>query len=294
MTPPVISIIVPTYGRPKTIAECVEHLCNLSGPAFEVVIVDDGSPEPVEELIDLRNARSVRVIRQENQGPGAARNRGAREATGQFLAFTDDDCRPVAGWLDAFHRRLMEGDDVLAGGPVINALSRNPYAAASQDIITFLYETDNTHTAFFTSNNFACRKDIFERIGGFDESLRIASEDRDFCIRCREAGLATVRVPGACVKHFHDLSLTSFWRQHFRYGIGARQLSDKLAAGNAGSGLTVRKPNFYARLVTQPFRNGGRHRFGRSLLIALSHVAMAFGFRSAGPRPSRPKSVSSR
>ncbi|MCQ8186317.1 glycosyltransferase family 2 protein [Parvularcula maris] len=293
MTSPVFSIIVPTYNRPKQIADCIAHLRGLAGPPFEIIVVDDGSPEPVGGPIGSESPVPVRIIRQENQGPGAARNRGAKEAAGTFLAFTDDDCRPVSGWLEAFYRVLSERGDVLAGGPVINALTSNPYAAASQDIITFLYETDNTDTAFFTSNNFACRKDVFESVGGFDESLRIASEDRDFCIRCRVAGIETVRVPEASIEHFHDLSLRSFWRQHFRYGIGARQLSDKLNAGQPGSGLSVRRPDFYARLLTHPLRSGGKHRLGRSLLIALSHIAMAFGFRSAAPRPSRPRSASS-
>ncbi|GGY38014.1 glycosyltransferase family 2 protein [Parvularcula lutaonensis] len=278
MTPD-FSIVIPTYNRPGEIRGCIDALTSLRGPSFEVIVVDDGSDEPVASVLDRSQADiDVRVIRQANKGPGAARNRGAREARGRFLAFTDDDCRPVEGWLEAFADSLAEHPDRLAGGLVVNALTGNPFAAASQDIIAYGFLEDTTELTFFTSNNFACHREAFLALGGFDEALRISSEDRDFCIRWRAAGKQTVRADDALVHHRHELDLRGFWEQHTNYGRGARQMSDKLKVTGDAPPLHVRGPDYYADLISFPFRAGGKHRFARSMLIVLSHIAMARGF----------------
>ncbi|NNU16645.1 glycosyltransferase [Parvularcula sp. ZS-1/3] len=279
MTGPEFSIIIPTYGRPEQIAACVESLRGLEGPSFEVVVVDDGSPEPV--MIDpalYADDFALRVIRQENAGPGAARNRGANEAHGRYLAFTDDDCRPCPDWLERYLAVLDGHPERLAGGLVVNGLERNVFAAASQDIITFLYKKDGADLAFFTSNNFACAREAFLDCGGFDPALRTASEDRDFCIRWRARGGETVQAECAIVEHFHDLRMESFWRQHTNYGRGARDLSDKLERTGDAEPLRVRGFGFYRDLVSWPYAAGGSGKLARSLLIVLSHVAMARGF----------------
>jgi GT2 family glycosyltransferase len=290
MTAPLFSVIVPTYNRPSAIKACAEGLLALPHPSFEVIIVDDGSDEPAElALAEHAGDPRLRVFRQENQGPGAARNHGARYARGRFLAFTDDDCRPVPQWLSAFGAVLQQTPDALAGGPVVNALTKNVYAAASQDIISFLYETDATATAFFTSNNFCCSAESFAEVGGFDPELRLSSEDRDFCIRYRSKGGPVLHVPEAEVRHSHDLGAVSFWRQHLRYGQGARQLSDKLAESGNAPPLAVRTPSFYAQLLSYPARRDGMKALPRSFLIALSHVAMAWGYYGSSPAPRQSK-----
>jgi GT2 family glycosyltransferase len=275
---PDFSIIIPTYGRPDEIVGCLEDLCLLEGPSFEVIVVDDGSPEPVGPLLGrFTGAIDLRTVRQENAGPGAARNRGASEARGRYLAFTDDDCRPVPSWLAAYRETLSGGGMLLAGGPVRNALADNPYAAASQDIISFLYESDDGENGFFTSNNFACARSDFEAVGGFDPDLRISSEDRDFCVRFRKEGGTTLAAREAVVMHRHDLDLASFWRQHRRYGIGARKFSEKRVTDGTAP-LSIRGPRFYYDLLTYPLRTGGRKAPLRSGLIVLSHIAMASGY----------------
>ncbi len=70
---------------------------------FEVIVIDDGSSMPIDAWSgDSR----VRVIRQDNKGPAAARNAGIASARGAFLAFTDDDCVPEPGWLAALVEAL--------------------------------------------------------------------------------------------------------------------------------------------------------------------------------------------
>lgn len=99
---PLFSIIIPTYGRPEQLARCLDAITRLEYPrsAFEVIVVDDGSEMSPEDTVrHFELSIEVKLFIQEHAGPAAARNKGAREAKGQFLAFTDDDCKPSPEWL---------------------------------------------------------------------------------------------------------------------------------------------------------------------------------------------------
>jgi glycosyltransferase involved in cell wall biosynthesis len=272
------SIVIPTYGRPEALVDCLESLRALTGPSFEVIVVDDGSPAALDEaVLPFRDALNLTLLRQENAGPGAARNRGASAAKGTYLAFTDDDCRPDPGWLAAYETVLSDHPPALAGGPVRNGLPGNLFAAASQDITLFLYDTDRSDRAFFSSNNIACTKEMFEKVGGFDAGLR-TSEDRDLAIRWRASGGITVKAPHAVVQHFHNMTGRGFWRQQVSYGQGAKHLSAKLERTGLAEPITARGLGFYRDLFLAPYRIGGRGRPVRALLIALSHLPLFVGY----------------
>ena len=86
---PLFSIVVPTYGRPEFLGECLASILQQTVEDFEVIVVDDASPEPVE--LPVEDAR-VRLLRRDtNGGPAAARNTGMAVAMGTYLAFCDDD-----------------------------------------------------------------------------------------------------------------------------------------------------------------------------------------------------------
>lgn len=98
---PFFSIIIPTYNRPERLATCIQSLAHLdySRDRFEVIVVDDGSPMPLEPVVaPFQNKFDVTLIKQPNAGPATARNTGAARASGQFLVFTDDDCMPLIGY----------------------------------------------------------------------------------------------------------------------------------------------------------------------------------------------------
>jgi len=102
---PRFTVIVPTFERPAPLAACVRALRALERPggALEIVIVNDGGSPPPPDVVDAGGDTTLqlRVIDQRNAGPASARNRGAAEAQGEYLAFTDDDCLPDRGWLTA-------------------------------------------------------------------------------------------------------------------------------------------------------------------------------------------------
>jgi GT2 family glycosyltransferase len=138
--------------------------------------------------------------------------------------FTDDDCLPDPGWLLALQSALESSPDAMIGGRVVNGLTRNMFALASQTILEVVYDHFNPEhgdASFIASNNMAVPADHFREIGGFDAKFRIASEDRELCDRWRWLGRRIVFAPNATIRHAHQLTFASFLWQHFSYGRGA-------------------------------------------------------------------------
>ncbi len=221
---PAWSLIIPTFDRPAALRRTLQAIAQMRMPAggVEVIVVDDGSSDPPSAL---GWPIEVRVFSQSRAGPAAARNRGAREARGVFLAFLDDDCSPRSDWLTSLAQALATAPAALVGGHTLNKLENNPYAEASQRLVDAIYRQANNACRkgqFFTSNNLAMARETFFTIGGFDESYRQADgEDRAFCLRWRARGGLLHHVPDAVIEHLHDLDLEGFWRQHVAYGRGA-------------------------------------------------------------------------
>jgi glycosyltransferase involved in cell wall biosynthesis len=90
MKSPLISVIVPAYNTSRTIAETLDSVLAQTFEDYEVVVVDDGSPDDVAELV-ARSYPQVRLVRQENRGLAGARNTGIKEAKGEYVAFLDSD-----------------------------------------------------------------------------------------------------------------------------------------------------------------------------------------------------------
>ena len=284
-TPLTFSVVVPTYGRPRPLANCLEALAQLDYPrdAFEVLVIDDGSHTCYDHLKDHFSARmNLSLLRQEHAGPAMARNAGAEVATREYLAFTDDDCTPDPNWLTMLAHRLRAQPECAIGGRVINALARNIYAESSQLLISYLYEYFNrqNHSAtFFTSNNMALKKDLFHKVGGFDARLpRAAAEDRELCDRWLHLGYRMEYAPDAVVLHAHRLRFYTYCRQHFNYGRGAHFFRE-LRARRGATRMRVEPAQFYRDLLRYPsVHTKGSRAAACSCLMFLSQVANAAGF----------------
>lgn len=239
---PLVSVVIPTFARPRPLRNCLDALVRQTLPTtdFEVVVVDDGSPTPAEAVVAEFSPRlAVRVVRQHNAGPAAARNRGAREACAPLVAFTDDDCRPRPEWLERMLAGEREHPGSLVGGSTVNGLPDEVFAATSQLIVDLVYEhfnADPDKAYFFASNNILCRRDRLLEVGGFDTAFpQAGAEDRDFCDRWRSAGLRLVWRQDALIDHFHGQSWRGFVDLHLRYGRGAHLYQAKRRARGTGS-----------------------------------------------------------
>ena len=92
MTNPIVSVIIPTYKHQDFVLATLDSVFAQTFTDYEVIVINDGSPDDTAEVLKpLAEAGRIRYIAQENQGQGAARNRGLAEAQGKFIAFLDDD-----------------------------------------------------------------------------------------------------------------------------------------------------------------------------------------------------------
>ncbi|MGH7177957.1 MAG: glycosyltransferase, partial [Tepidisphaeraceae bacterium] len=281
---PTFSIVVPTYNRPRELRACLAALGRLNYPPdrFEVIVADDGSAQPMEIAVGHVPGLRVRFVRQRNGGPAKARNSGAAVASGEFLAFTDDDCAPDPLWLRALAARLTRRPDICVGGSTVNALRDNPYSTTSQVLVSYLYRYYNAapdHSRFITTNNMAVRAGAFAEVGGFDTTYpHAAAEDREFCDRWIHLGRALVYEPAALVWHSHDLTLWSFVRQHFHYGSGARRFH-QVRARRTSQPIAIEPMSFYTNLVGAAFVEETGWRAARmAALLALTQAIGAVGY----------------
>ncbi|ERT09924.1 glycosyltransferase like 2 family protein [Lyngbya aestuarii BL J] len=157
------------------------------------------------------------------------------------------------------------------------------YSTASQLLIDYLYEyynADREQASFFASNNFALSTDSFHQVGRFDTTFPLAAgEDREFCDRWLYQGYSMAAVPDAEIYHAHNLTLKSFWRQHFNYGRGAFHFHQLRAKRGVGE-IKVEPLSFYFKLLSYPFFQPGHHqpRLILSMLFFVSQVANVLGF----------------
>jgi GT2 family glycosyltransferase len=280
------SIITPTYGRPASLAQLLHSITRLNYPSerFEVIVVDDGGSAPLEETVStFRDRLDVRLFRQRNLGPAAARNYGAREAAGRYLAFTDDDCLPDANWLRELDQALQKAPTAVCGGRTTNFYPRNLPAQATQLLMDYLYENYSPTLragAFFPTNNVSLPRGEFLALGGFDEQLRFG-EDREFCYRWRSRGGLFVYAPQAVVQHARRLSLGEFVHLHFLYGGGTARF--RRACKRKGmKTVGFSSPLWYLGLLLYGVkREPGWQGVALSLLLLVSQAATLAGLLSA-------------
>jgi GT2 family glycosyltransferase len=223
---PRISVVVCTYNGHRTIRDCLGGLSRLRHPNFEVIVVDDGSSTPIEPIV---SAYGFRTIRTANQGLSAARNVGMEAATGEIVAYLDDDAYPDPDWLTYLSDAFLHTDHVGVGGPniappgdgriadcVANAPGGPVYVLLSDEVAEHI-----------PGCNMAFRRAALMEIGGFDPQFRVAGDDVDLCWRLQERGGTLGFCPAAMVWHHRRNSLRTFWRQQSGYGRAEGLLEHK-------------------------------------------------------------------
>lgn len=280
---PTFSVIIPTYRRPEQLKAVLHSVLRLDYSAirFEVIVVDDGSEMPPDQIVDgFRKCLDIKLLKQEHAGPAAARNRGAASARNEFVAFTDDDCTVSADWLQKLESRFAESSECGVGGRILNGLPDNKCSTSSQLLMEYLYSYYNANPSaarFCTSNNLAFPAELFHKIGGFDFSFQTA-EDREFCDRWVQSGYRLIYAPDVLVYHYHELTIRTFLKQHFNYGRGALHFRKSRIRRNLKP-VPLEPLSFYSSLVRYPFsKSNEKEPWLASALMCLSQGANAGGF----------------
>jgi glycosyltransferase involved in cell wall biosynthesis len=180
---PAISVIIPAYERPTLVERAVQSVLDQTGVDVEVVVIDDGSPSDLIGQCRVLGHPKVRYIRQENQGTGAARNRGLAAAQGDFVAFLDSDDVLLPGSLASL-RAQFDGrrqTDAVHGWAVF----RDQDQREVQLLRPRLRGRSLAHLLFrnvLSMGTVLLRYGCWEPIGGFDPGLPVF-EDWDFWLR---------------------------------------------------------------------------------------------------------------
>ena len=191
MTTPLISIIIPAYNSGAFLTEALKSAASQDWQRTEIIVVDDGSDTAGAEFIRdcVRSTPSVTLIRQENAGLSAARNKGADSASGEYLAFLDHDDIWHCEFLSSL-AGLFDSEDVGASFCAFEHLTER---GRRLNKFSNPKTTNLTITDFLISDPVGCgssflvKNSAFHAINGFDPKLRMA-ETPDFFIRLIAAG----------------------------------------------------------------------------------------------------------
>ena len=223
---PKISVVVCTFNGSRTIRECLEGIGKLRYPNYETIVVDDGSTDGAG---DIAAEYDVRLVRTENQGLSAARNLGWQSATGEIVAYIDDDARPDPDWLIYLAAAFLKEDYAGVGGPNIpipddgdtaNCVANSPGGPAQ----VLLSDCEAEH---IPGCNMAFRRSWLEAINGFDPQFRQAGDDVDVCWRTRERGGKLGFSSAAMVWHHYRRTVRAYWKQQMGYGKAEAMLERK-------------------------------------------------------------------
>ncbi len=223
---PRISVVVCSYNGARTIGDCLEALGRLAYPNYEVIVVDDGS---TDTTATIARRYDCRLIRTKNRGLATARNTGLEAASGEIVAYIDDDAYPDPHWLTYLAATFLSTSHAGVGGPNLAPPGDGPVAecvarAPGGPIHVLVTDREAEH---IPGCNMAFRKTALEAIGGFDPQFRAAGDDVDVCWRLQEQGWTLGFHSAATVWHHRRNSLRTYWRQQIGYGRAEAMLERK-------------------------------------------------------------------
>ncbi|MEP5256406.1 MAG: glycosyltransferase [Winogradskyella arenosi] len=219
------SFIIPVYNRPQEVKELLQSFLSLEGQhQYEIVIVEDGSTESSEQVVDtFKEQLEISYFKKTNSGPGDSRNYGMRNAKGNYFIILDSDVLLPPHYLNTISSFLRETYYDCFGGPD----AAHPSFTSLQKAINFAM------TSFITTGgirggaekiedfqprsfNMGLSKAAFLATGGFGKIH--PGEDPDLSLRLQQLGYKTVLIAKAFVYHKRRISWSKFYKQVHKFG----------------------------------------------------------------------------
>lgn len=227
------SVIVPVFNRPDEVEELLDSLTRQTRQDFEVLLVEDGSTVPCEEVARRYEGRlAVRYFSKPNSGPGQSRNYGAERAEGQWLIILDSDVIVPEGYFAAVDAELEREPADAFGGPDRAHESFSDIQKAINYAMTSFFTTGGIRGGkkkldkfYPRSFNMGIRREAYAALGGFSK-MRFG-EDIDLSIRIFKAGYRCRLFPEAWVWHKRRTDLRKFFKQVHNSGIARINLYKK-------------------------------------------------------------------
>ena len=269
-----VSVIIPSYDRWPMLGEAVDSVLAQTAREYELIVVDDGSTDETPRRLRDYGAR-LTMLSQSRRGVAAARNLGARQASGQYLAFLDSDDlwhplkleRQLAFMESNLEVEICQTDEIwVRNGVRVNP--RHKHRKPSGDIFRA-----SLALCLVSPSAVMMRRDLFERVGGFDESLPVC-EDYDLWLRIAKDTEVPL-IPETLVTkrggHADQLSRSTWGFDRFRVHSIANLLETGLDGEKAGWALEAMAKK--VTILTQGFRKRGNEAMAREYEERLRRVS---------------------
>lgn len=220
MPDPLLSVVIPVRNGARSLPALLAALSSqtVGRDGFEVVVVDNGSRDGSGHIARSAGAS---VVSEPRRGRALARNRGVAAASASLIAFTDADCVPAPGWLEALLGCLRRSP--IVAGAVELSTGKPPNRWERLELLWRFAQRHSVEQGWGATANLGVRRQAFSDVGGFDPSFRLIGEDVDFCLRAGAAGHAIGFCEEARVAHRAEASLSAIVRRAFVHGYSSNQ-----------------------------------------------------------------------
>lgn len=238
---PFASVVVPTWNRAEVLQDCLRTLRaqDYSADRFEILVVDDGSPDRTAEVVRpflAMGVPEVRYVRLEHGGLNAARNAGIAAARGNPVCFVDDDVDVPAGWLAALVEAVARHPDSgCFGGPVRLRFEAPPPRICEMESwrgeSALDYGAVEREVPNVNGCNMAVCRWAFDKVGLFDAAMPVYGDETEWQRRLTRAGIPITYVPGAWLWHrrtAEDVRPLTMLKRRFRRGVGYVAFADRV------------------------------------------------------------------
>lgn len=224
-----VSIIILNFNGGSLIENCLNSVLKTKYPYFEVIVWDNGSNGNEQEYLNKRYKNKIKLIlKNKNYGFAEANNLAVKEARGKYIVFLNNDTIVDPNWLIPLVKKINSDEEIAFIQPKVLAIENNDYfnyAGAAGGVIdkygytfargrVFEYvEKDcgqyNDESEIFWASGVAmfCKKEVFEKLGGFDKSFFACQEEVDLCFKALRAGYKNIVVPSSVIYHLGSVTL---------------------------------------------------------------------------------------
>jgi len=221
-----VSVVIPVRNCEKTLKRLLDSIITQTLKPAEIVVVDDNSTDRTPSI--ALKYPIILLRKRKRDGPNTCRNIGAECSSGDVIVFTDGDCRPSKNWIESIVSKIKDAD-ILVGSAMTDNLDSMISRYLDRSLISPLqkYTRETILNGDFkpfmivTTNNIAIKREVLDKLGGFDEEyLWYGCDDMDFVYRALAQGYKVLCSKEVIIYHYNRTALRSIINRYFQYGRG--------------------------------------------------------------------------
>ncbi len=237
------SVIIPSHNGMGVLPQCMEALKTQTYKNFEVIVALNLTTDDSEKYLRSLNGLDIKIVREDTIASSyAARNLALAAASGDLIAFIDDDCIPLADWLENALKYLKKYDMVAGHIELYRESDHNIWEQL--DAKMHVNQRNYSKKGMSAGGNLLIRNSVFFSQGNFPVDI-VSGADMLWSRSATEKGFSMIYAPDVRVLHHSKKNFASMWKKRFRIGIGHAQTG------------TMNVKSFLFKLVSHPFKKGG-------------------------------------